>query len=374
MLTICICALLVMLAAATPFCSGLHRRPHREQDGTPEGEGQAISIIMAVHDNAQELERNLPAFLTQDYAPGYEIIIVDESSTDETEDVLKRFKHQHNNLYTTFIPESSHYLSRRKLALTLGVKAAHNEWIIITDADCKPNGSNWLQAMSRHCNDSHDLVLGFTPFEQSSKPFYQFERLLTSCYCMRKAQRGMAYRYDGHNLAMRKSVFMSNNGFLKNLKFLRGEYDFIANEHAQPQRTAVAIEPEAHIIQDSPSRKKWANSHLFYMETRRHLERSFGYRMLFNTDTLLLHINYLAQVAAMVYSALTSDWLILGAAVASAMITLALRATIATKAMKLFGVHVSLWSVPFMETRVAWQNLYFMLRHRFSDKYDFIRR
>lgn len=184
----------------------------------------------------------------------------------------------------------------------------------------------------------------------------------------------MAYRYDGHNLAMRKSVFMSNNGFLKNLKFLRGEYDFIANEHAQPQRTAVAIEPQAHIIQDSPSRKKWANSHLFYMETRRHLERSFGYRMLFNTDTLLLHINYLAQVAAMVYSALTSDWPILGAAVASAMITLALRATIANKAMKMFGVHVSLWSVPLMETRVAWQNLYFMLRHRFSDKYDFIRR
>ena len=69
---------------------------------------------MAVHDNAQELERNLPAFLTQDYAPGYEIIIVDESSTDETEDVLKRFKHQHNNLYTTFIPDSFFLIVRKK--------------------------------------------------------------------------------------------------------------------------------------------------------------------------------------------------------------------------------------------------------------------
>lgn len=372
--TICICGLLVLMAVTTPLCNGLLRKPRREPAGGTGDRLPAISIIMAVHDNASELERNLPVLLGQDYAPGYEVIVVDESSTDDTEDILKRFKNRNNNLYTTFIPESSHYLSRRKLALTLGVKAAHNEWIIIMDADCKPTDGHWLQAMAYHCDDSHDLVLGYVRYEQSAKRFYRFLRLLMSCHIMRKAQKGMAYRCGGSCLALRKSKFMETNGFLKNLKFLRGEYDFIVNEQAQYQRTAVAIEPEAHIIQDAPSHKKWANEHVFYMETRRHLKRSAGFRAWFNADTALLHLNYLAQIAAIVCSAMAANWIILGIATASLIITVALRAIIASKAMKLFGEHISLWAVPFMEMRVAWQNLFFWLRHRLSDKYDFIRR
>ena len=137
------------------------------------------SIIIPHHNLVSLLKRCLDSIPDID---DFEVIVVDESSTDDTEDVLKRLKKDFPCLYTTFIPSSSHYLSRHKLALTIGMKAAHNEWVIITDADCKPNGSNWLTTMASYCNDSHDIVLGYTNYEPSSKQFQRFERLQAFCY------------------------------------------------------------------------------------------------------------------------------------------------------------------------------------------------
>ena len=91
-----------------------------------------FSVIIAVFDNARELEENLPAFLTQTYEPGYEVIVVDESSTDNTEDVLKLFKNDYPHLYSTFLPKPNRRVVRRKQAFNVGVKASKNEWIIIT--------------------------------------------------------------------------------------------------------------------------------------------------------------------------------------------------------------------------------------------------
>ena len=119
---------------------------------TPTGATSAlpfVSIVLAVHDNACELEERLPQLLEQQYRGKWEVIIVDESSTDDTQDVLTRAKAKYPRLYTTFIPESSHYISRRKLSLTMAVKASKGDWILITDIDCKPTGNRWLATMAQ---------------------------------------------------------------------------------------------------------------------------------------------------------------------------------------------------------------------------------
>ena len=97
-----------------------------------------FSIIMIVYDQARELAENLPAFLQQEYEPGYEVIVGDESSTDDTSDVLKLLKNDHPHLYSTFIPRPNRLISRRKLAFHIGVKAAKNEWIMFTKIEKKP--------------------------------------------------------------------------------------------------------------------------------------------------------------------------------------------------------------------------------------------
>ena len=94
---------------------------------------RCFSIIMTVYDQAYELEENLPAFLTQVYEPGYEVIVVDESSTDNTEDVLKLAKNNYPQLYTTFLPRPNRLEYRTKLSFPIGVHAAKNDCLHIAD-------------------------------------------------------------------------------------------------------------------------------------------------------------------------------------------------------------------------------------------------
>ena len=372
-LTIGICSVLVLFAFTTPLCNGFFRKIKNMRVASS-SELPRFSVVMTVHDNASELERNLPLILGQDYKPGFEVIVVDESSTDDTEDVLKRFKKIYSNLYVTFIPESSHYLSRRKLALTVGIKAAKNEWVIFIDADCRPEGYMWLESMAKYCTDNSDLVLGYTNYTDDSPLFCRFERLLTSCYVFRKAQVGIAYRYNGNNLAFRKSVFMSHNGFLRNLKYLRGEYDFIVNEYASKGRAFAVTDKRAMVRQDAPSEKAWINTHLHYMETRKHLKRSIPYRILWNIDTLLLHLNYGIIVLSAAYSMYFHDMFVAVAVLLAFIVTFFARIVIAKKAAGLFDENLPGLAIPFMELRMLWQNIYFLLLHKCSDKYKFIRK
>lgn len=119
-----------------------------------------FSVIMTVYDQARELEEQLPAYLKQTYEPGYEVIVVDESSTDETPDVLKLLKNDYPHLYSTFLPKPNRRIVRKKQAFNVGIKAAKNEWIIITKLTDYPLAEDVLQAISKSIGDS-PLTLGY---------------------------------------------------------------------------------------------------------------------------------------------------------------------------------------------------------------------
>ena len=376
-LTMAIYGILFVPAIITPLCSCFFRMLLADKKSGGSSNNNAttpLSIIITAHDQGAELERNLPVLLSQAYKPGFEVIVVDESSTDNTDDVLTRLKSQYPNLYTTFIPSSSHYLSRRKLAITVGIKAAKNEWLILTDACCRPEHENWLDIIACHCTERNDIVLGYTGYEHQAGQFCCFEQLLTTCYFMRKAMTDTAYRYSGSNLAIRKSVFMEHNGFLRNLKYMRGEYDFLVNEYATSGHTAVVTSKDAIMRQEVPSQRSWTNHHLYYMETRKHLQRSLGYRALFNVDTTLLYANYITQLMALLYGISSGNVQLASIAILCILLSFGMRIIVANKVAKRFGEHFSLPLIPLMELRVVWQNLWFMLRHRMADKYDFIRK
>ena len=167
-----------------------------------------FSVIMAVYDNARELEEKLPAFLTQTYEPGYEVIVVDESSTDNTEDVLKLFKNEHPHLYTTFLPKPDRNIMRRKLALTIGVKAAKNEWVILTDIHATPPSEEWLKEIAECIDNTTEAMIGY--YRKKGTKIQLFEDITQTRRLIRKAERKRA---DGHKG--------------KHLKYLRGKYDFI---------------------------------------------------------------------------------------------------------------------------------------------------
>ncbi len=147
-ITMIICALLLLLAAVTPFVNPFFRKPEEKSGNGCDREGlPPLSVVIYARDNARELKANLPSLLSQAYPPGFEVIVVvDDKTEHETTAVLEQYG-MHPNLYKTFLPKSSRYMSRRKLAITIGVKAAKNEWIVLTDAECRPLSDKWLATM-----------------------------------------------------------------------------------------------------------------------------------------------------------------------------------------------------------------------------------
>lgn len=121
----------------------------------------SYSIIMTVYDQAHDLEESLPVVLEQEYEPGYEVIVVDESSTDETPDVLKLLKSKYPHLYSTFLPKPDKRVTRRKQAFNIGIKASKNEWIIITKLNHSPIASDVLKAIAELSDEHTPLTLGY---------------------------------------------------------------------------------------------------------------------------------------------------------------------------------------------------------------------
>ena len=337
---------------------------------------QPLTLLITVQQKqAQMLERHLPQFLSQDYAPGFEVVVVAEKGDSDTEDVLNRYA-GNPLLYSTYIPDSSRYMSRKKLAITLGVKAAHNEWIVMTDAFCSPSGNHWLKAIACHigpadASTSPNLIIGYSNYDDEARPYYRFERLQQACYTMREARRGKAYRAMGCNVAFRKSEFIAGDGFRGNLEHTRGEYDFLVNKFSQRRSTAVANEPDAWIIDDAPTRHEWRSRHIYYMHTRKYLARSFRHRLLPFIDELALHLCFLAIIGIGVFAGLTSRWILLGAAVVALVIAVCMRTSFARKTVRAYGEDIASWRLYPYELSGIWHKLYQHLRYWRADKAGF---
>ena len=155
---------------------------------------QAISIIMAAHDQAYELKENLPAFLTQTYEPGYEVIVVDEASTDDTSEVLKLNKKEYPSLYTTFLPKSSKYSMRRKMAFNIGLKASKNEWVILNKIGNKPKVDTELQAIVDALDDEAEITLGY--ISKKDIRLQSFMSYEDARHHLLKAERNLKHVYN----------------------------------------------------------------------------------------------------------------------------------------------------------------------------------
>ncbi len=375
-------AALIVLSLLTPLVNIFFRSRKLnvetqlvEEEGTP----PPLSVVITPHDNAYELERYLPAVLEQDY-PSFEVIVVVSKGEDNTDDVLKRLQARYPHLYVTFIPDSSRYMSRKKLAVTLGVKAARHEWVCLTEPSSMPSSDQWLRHMAQQCVEGNDMVMGYTNYDDDTSDYKRFELLYNQLYLFRKAIKGRAYRHAGTNLLFRKELFMEGRGYEGNLKYIRGEYDFIINKFAEKGNTAVVLSPSAYTVECSPSPKTWRNTHLYYMESRKHLQRSFTHRLVNNIDTLLLHVNYLLIVAAITVAAILMardsyapcHWVLLGTSLAALCITIIMRTVMARKVIQRFQEDIPTWKLPFLEISVLWHRIQYMIQYARADKYDFI--
>lgn len=356
------------MAAATPLANIMFRRPRVREGG---GESRpSFSIIIPAHENASELERHLPEFLSQEYDGDFEVIVVESKTGDRTEEVVKRLSSD-KRLYSTFIPSSSKYMSRKKLAMTVGAKAAKYEWLIFADAECHPEGRRWLDAVARELGDDKDLAIGYGNYDDETCQFRRFVRLTQSLYALRKASKGRAFRAATDNVAIRRDVFMNGKGFEGNLMFVRGEYDFLVNKYAERGNTAVITSPLGMTRTDCPSEKTWKNTNLFYINARKHMQHGAGYRMTFVTDTVLMYLTYLLIAAGITTGILLDDIIVMLVSALSLILFVTERLVLAARTLKMYGEDISIIKVIPFEMMMMLDDIWFRIKHRFSDKNDF---
>ncbi|MEH2828588.1 glycosyltransferase family 2 protein [Segatella copri] len=363
-------AVVVLLAVLGSLINPFLRSLRFQKTGTAENQ-PPVSILITAHDNLAELERNLPMFLRQQYAADYQVIVVCQSTDGETQDFLKRTAAENPHLYYTYIPESSRYMSRKKLQITLGVKAAKHEWIILTEPNCRPSNDKWLQTMVRQCQDPNHLVLGYVALDEETKSVRRFDSIRKAYYVLRRAQQTYGYRSHMPNVAFRKSDFMKEQGYQGNLEYVRGEYDFLVNKYAHCGDTATELDCDAWLIREAPSSKSWHNAHLYLQASRKSLERAGSMRTLMFFDHLMPHLSLIATLAVAAYSILTENWILTGCAGFSFLLLFIVRMLIANKAIRHFDDGIAMFKLPFFEYGIIWRNLATKLRYWRADKNDF---
>ncbi|MBR4388840.1 MAG: glycosyl transferase family 2 [Prevotella sp.] len=373
--TLIICSVLLLLSLTTPLFSAIHRRPSLSDDMVPTDVDESLlprlTIVLTPQGDYRQLDEHLPLFLTQDYPPGYDIIVVSSLGDSGIDDVLKRYR-GHANLRTTFIPDTTRYMSQRKLAITLGVKAADTDWIVLCDSSCKPLNQRWLYTLAMQCAPEYGQILGYVRYGKEAPSFYHFERFYTTMYLFHESQHGTAYRTNCPQLLFRKSMFMSGQGYQGNLKYTIGEYDFLVNKYAHRGNTGISLPQESWMEEDSPSEKGWENIHVFYQEIREHLLRSHRHRLLYNTDHTLLHGFLFLLVAALAYGIVTLDYVVIGISIVSFFLNILLRYRQYKAAFSEYAIPVKPLRGVFYEWSMAWHSVRTRIRYEYADKFVFI--
>jgi len=207
-----------------------------------------VSVIICARNEEENLLRNLPAVLEQDY-PSFEVIVVNDCSQDNTEQVLAEFKKKYPHLRSTIIKRDGSFVNSKKFAATVGVKAAQHEWLLFTDADCRPDGSQWIMYMSRHFDDHKSIVLGYGGFLQQKgylNKWIRYDACFTAVQYLGFAAMGKAYTGVERNLAYRQSLFFTYNGFAVHAHIPSGDNDLFVNRSATKQNVAVTCIKDAH--------------------------------------------------------------------------------------------------------------------------------
>ena len=248
-----------------------HETP-RNKTHKPEG----VSVVVCAWNELENLKSLIPLVNNQNY-PTFEIIIVDDRSWDGTFDYLSIECVKYQSVRFIKIEETPCHLSSKKYALTLGIKLAKYNNLLLTDADCRPQSNNWIAGMAECLTTDKEIVLGFSPYFKEKgflNNLIRYETFNTAVQYLSFAISGMPYMGVGRNLMYRKSIFLKNEGFAKHTNIVGGDDDLFMNDVANANNTAVCLNPETFIY--SFPKTTWPT---WYRQKSRHLSVSKHYKL-----------------------------------------------------------------------------------------------
>jgi biofilm PGA synthesis N-glycosyltransferase PgaC len=275
-----------------------------ERNGT-----QPVSVIICARNEVNNLRKNIEAILDQAY-DHFEVIVVNDCSWDESGIFLEELQKKYSRLKVVTIQEQEKYRHAKKFALTLGIKAAANEILLLTDADCIPAGKNWISGMQSHFDSNTEIVLGYGSYKKEKgflNKVIRFDTMMIALQYFSFSLAGNTYMGTGRNLAYRKSLFFRTKGFARHYHLLSGDDDLFVNENATTGNTKIEFQQDSFTISDP--KKTWAN---WFVQKRRHVATGRYYKpnhkMLLFTNSFSGLLFYFSLIALLI---LRFDWRII---------------------------------------------------------------
>ncbi len=276
---------------------------YKDKSVSPE-DAPYISIVIPTRNEGEAMLRTAEAMLSQNYAGRFELVVADQLSNDDTSLLLKRLQTDEPRVRSTFVPATSRYIELRKLAVTLGIRAARGEWVVVVKAGSIPYDTNWLSSLAEQLTAGRDLVIAYSNFDDNSKLRAHrliYGRLSEQAERFRDWLAGRVTDCPSSGYAVRKSWFLQCGGFSDSLTLPFGEEAIFAARHADAARTAVLAARASRLIEPLPSKREWHSLRTERAETVRHLGRAHRLTRLRSAAATLCF--YLFSAAAALYVA-----------------------------------------------------------------------
>jgi len=270
-----------------------------------------VSVIVAAHNEQENLLELLPLLLDQEY-PEFEIILINDRSEDDTEFYASELERQYRHFRVVTVKKTPDYLNPKKYALALGIRAARYEHVLLTDADCRPCSQDWIKKMQSGYKNGTEVVLGYSPYAQLKgflNHLVRYETLLSGIQYLSHANMGKAYMGVGRNLSYTKGCFFKNKGFASHIKTIGGDDDLFVRDAANNSNISIVIDKEGQTVSiPKKTFREWL------IQKRRHMSVGGRYKAADRRRIGIFVVsNILFYIISIVVLVLSSHLAILGA-------------------------------------------------------------
>ena len=250
----------------------------------------SVSVVMVVHNEAEFLKKSIPYLLEQDY-PDYEVVVVNHVSTDDTKYVLRICSENYPQIKPITIKHDVNMFRGKKYPLSIGIKSASKDVILLTEAESVPKSFDWISRMMQGYSGGTQIVMGYNLVKSDGSllgAFQQYENMAYNASYIGAALMGRPYTATGRNLSYRRDFFFKQGGFISHYSIPDGADDLFVNQNANARNTALVLDSEASVISEP------RNTFGLWHQDRAH--RLYTRRNYAWNDRLMLSIYPVSQV------------------------------------------------------------------------------
>lgn len=238
---------------------------------------EPVTIIVCARNEEDNLFQNLPKILNQDY-PKFEVIVVNDQSVDDSRHIIKAYQKEYPNLKLIELEKNKHRKFGKKVPLTVGIKGAQYEHLLMIDADCFPTTNQWVRHMMSNYTEGKEIVIGYGPYEKTKgllNKFIRFDTVSIAITYFSFARTGRPYMAVGRNMGYSKKRFFEVDGFKNHYHIQSGDDDLFMQEAANRKNVSIEVAPESFVY--SHPKTSWIE---WFKQKQRHFTTAPKYRLI----------------------------------------------------------------------------------------------